>query len=179
MKTPYLDLSIAPVTEPISWEEAALAVTSKAGHILNKEYLNICIRSARVFAEEFLNRSLITQCWVLQYDNYVPQIIHLPKGPVQAIKQVLIVNDGWENIPLDRKAYSLSAKGDKLTFHAIPMGMLITVEFLTGYGEAKDVPSDIRCGILEHAVTMYRHGATDTLPQTVTDYYNPYKTLKI
>lgn len=178
MQIPYLDLITPPVTEPLTLAEAKLALRVDGSE--EDGYIVSLIKAARQTAEEYLRRSLVTQTWQLQYDQYLPECIELPKGPVKSISQVKIISQDWSETIVSSNNYYLNAGRDKLVFKALPMGLIIQIQYVAGYGDGTDVPYQIKQGMLSHIVSMYesREGL-DGLPKTTADFYSAYKIVKI
>ena len=79
---PYLDLANSPMTEPLTLAETKLALRVDGNE--DDNMIIGLIKAARIMAEEYLRRSLITQTWKLQFDNFAPSIVNLPRGILTA-----------------------------------------------------------------------------------------------
>ena len=152
---PYLDLVEQPEQEPLTVAEVkqALSIDSSG----EDAPISSLIKAARIMAEEYLKRSLITQSWQLQYDLYAPSVIVLPRGPVQSITYVKIIARDWSEQVLDSSTYYLNAGKEHLIFDAAPMGQIIQIQYITGYGDAEDVSESIKQGMLNHIINMYNN----------------------
>ena len=112
------------------------------------------LAAATVRAERFLRRSLMTQTLKGLYYPGGPSsaVLALPRGPVQSVTSV---KDGtgadigyvWDG-------------GSFLVLETVP-STPVTAIWVSGYGDAADVPESVKEGILEYATQLYgdREGA--------------------
>ena len=175
---PYLDLISPPTTEPLTVTEvkAALRIdgVQEDGFILN------LIKAARVMAEEHLKRSLITQTWQLQYDKYAPSVIALPRGPVQSVVAVKVIDREWVEQAIDPTTYYLNAGKESLVFEASAMGNIVQVRYVAGYGTVAQVPTAIKQGMLSHVVNMYENrSGSRALPEDAMALYKNYRIIRL
>lgn len=175
---PYLDLITAPSVEPVTLNEVKLALridnNDEDGLLINM------IRAAREAAENYLRRSLITQTWQLQYDSCVPNRVALPKGPVQSIESVKIIDSDWNETTMSDAAYYLNAGKEILVFEVSPIGMIIQIRYVTGYGEMENVPQQIKQGMLNHIANMYEDRVGGgTLTEVIKSQYAPFKLFRL
>jgi uncharacterized phiE125 gp8 family phage protein len=175
---PYLDLINPPAQEPVSLAEVKLALrvdgNADDGHIQN------LIKAARVMAEEYLRRALVTQTWQLQYDLYAPSVVNLPRGPIQSISFVKVINSEWVETTISESAYYLNAGKEALVFDAAPMGQIVQIQYVTGYGLPANVPEPIRQGIITHVLGMYQNRMDNRgVPDASLSLYNQYRSVKL
>ena len=175
---PYLDLITPPAFEPVSLAEAktALRIDSNAddGHIQS------LIKAARVMAEEYLRRALVTQTWQLQYDLYAPSVVSLPRGPVKSVTFVKVISSDWQETIISTNAYYLNAGKETLIFDAAPMGQIVQIQYICGYGLPSDIPEPIRQGILAHVVGMYENRMENKgMPDSAINLYDRYRVMKL
>lgn len=175
---PYLDLVAQPATEPLSLQEVKKALrvdsSSEDKHIIG------LIKASRIMAEEYLKRSLITQTWQLQYDLYAPSVVVLPKGPVQQVSFVKIISRDWSEKTLDANTYYLNAGKEQLIFDAAPIGQIVQIQYITGFGGEADVPETVKQGMLNHVLNMYENKSNDkTLPNSSTELYDQHRCVKL
>lgn len=167
---------VAPAAEPLTLEETKLylRVTDNAEDV----QINDLIVSARMMAEQWLKRSLITQSWKLAYDDYVQGCTALPLGPVQSVTSVTIVNADDTTEILDSALYHLNAAKDAAIFQAEVLGFRVEILYAAGYGDAPDVPAPIKQGLLSHIASMYDYrgeGSTGAIPPQSLALYMPYR----
>lgn len=80
-------LSIAPVAEPVTLEEAKLHL--RVTEADDDAYIDALITAARVTFEIETRRALATQTRVLRMDNFPPfAAIELPKPPLQSVTHI-------------------------------------------------------------------------------------------
>lgn len=178
MQIPYLDLVTPPASEPLTLAEVKLALRVDGSS--EDVYIVSLIKAARQAAEEYLRRSLVTQSWQLQFDSYAPKSVFLPKGPVQSVTFVKSIAQDWSETTVSSNAYRLNAGKDQLIFNAAPIGMIIQIKYVTGFGDSTDVPYQLKQGMLAHIAAMYenRDGNCE-MPPLAKDLYASYKVVKI
>lgn len=145
-----IEQTVAPTTEPVTLAVAKnyLRQTTDQDNAL----ITSIITSARILVEKELGRSLVTQTWKLYLDkfpDYSTCPIQLPKGPIQSISSITYEDSNgdtqtWSasNYQLDNKqfparvlpAYSLAYPSARTNANSI------TITFVSGYGDASDVP---------------------------------------
>lgn len=120
-------------------------------------YLQTLIAAATAHAEELMECSLLTR--TIQATYYAHDRMYLPRGPVQSIVNVT-VNGAVQN----PGTYSVEGFGhnDLLRYNnsthqpfAAPITLVCT--YVTGYGDASDVPADILQVIRCHIGMLYEN----------------------
>lgn len=175
---PYLILYTPPASEPVSLDEVKLYLRLDGNE--QDGLLSQLIVSVRQAAEKYLKRSLITQSWLLAFDNCAPTTVLLPKGPVQSVTSVKIVaRDGGETI-LATTGYYLNAGREKLVFDTPPVGHIVEVLYVTGFGAPADVPESVKQGMLSHIADLFDRRADGTsLPQNTINLYAPHRLVSL
>lgn len=175
---PYLDLVTQPAVEPLSVDEVKKALQVDTSN--DDQHISRLIKAARIMAEEYLKRSLVTQSWQLQYDLYAPSVIALPKGPVQEVSFVKIISRDWSEKLIPESNYYLNASKESLVFDAAPMGQIIQIQYITGYKQISDIPETIKQGMLNHILNMYNNSSEDkTLPTSSLELYEQFRIVKL
>lgn len=175
---PFLRLETPPESEPLTLEQAKLYL--RVDHDDEDDLITKLITVARQAAETYLRRSLLTQSWVVAFDDYAPAEILLPRGPVQEITSVkIIAQDGGQTV-VSAAAYYLSAGREKLCFSASPIGHIVEVLYVTGHADTEDIPEAILQGMLAHIASLYenRPGSV-ALPAASRGLYNPYRAVSL
>jgi uncharacterized phiE125 gp8 family phage protein len=175
---PYLILNTPATSEPLSLSEVKqyLRIDGTA----DDKLLVSLLAAARASAEKYLKRSLITQTWLLTYDGYAPSETLLPKGPVQSITSVkLIARDTTETI-VSSSTYYLNAGKEKLIFDAPPIGHIVEILYVTGYGTASAVPDEIKQGMLAHISDLYdKRSESVALPESTRNLYSVHRLVRL
>ena len=175
---PYLDLITPAAFEPVSLAEAKLALRIDSN--ADDSHIQSLIKAARVMAEEYLRRALVTQTWQLQYDLYAPSVVNLPRGPVKSVTFVKVISSDWSETTISTNAYYLNAGKENLIFDAAPMGQIVQIQYVCGYGLPSDVPEPIRQGILAHVVGMYENRMENKgMPDAAINLYDRYRVVKL
>lgn len=137
------------------------------------------IVAARMNAESWMRRSLITQSWMLGYDDCLPERVNLPMGPVDSITSVVtIARDGGTDT-VSSSLYALNSAKNQLIMDVPIRGFHVEVSYNAGYGaDASDVPAPIRQGLLCHVAALYENRGQDgeyVIPGQVYALYAPYR----
>lgn len=174
---PYLNIITPPEVEPLTLAEAKLSLRVDGSG--DDSFIVNLIKAARVMAEEYLKRSLITQSWQLQYDQYAPSVVVLPRGPVQKIDHVKIIARDWSEQIVDSLTYFLNAGKEQLVFDAAPVGHIVQIQYDTGYGDSSAIPQSIKQGMLAHIVSMYENRMENKgIPEAAMALYDQHRIMK-
>jgi uncharacterized phiE125 gp8 family phage protein len=170
----------APANEPLTLAEAKLylRVDGSSEDALLTDY----IVSARMIAEHWLKRSLISQVWKLSVDEYIEGETALPMGPVNIINSVTIVNRDGSSQAVSSSVYYLNATKNMLLFDSALIGFRIEITYSTGYGDATSVPRPIKHGMLSHMASMYEHRGEyecGALPDQAVRLYLPFREIAL
>lgn len=177
----------APAAEPVTAAEAKLQC-----HIAGSDYdteLAIYIQAAREDCEEFTGRSLITQTWTMELDEWPnnPEMsgldryaIFVPRPPVASVtsvkyydtngtQQTLTVDDDYRvhigDVTRITPAYGTSWPSVR------PMTKAIEVITVHGYGAAStNVPAKLRQGMLMRIASYFRN-REDEISGTITSRF--------
>lgn len=166
----------APANEPLTLAETKLYLRVDGSN--EDTLINDLIVAARMTAESWLKRSLITQSWKLAYDDYICEEVDLPMGPVNSITSVIVVNRDNTTQTISDSTYYLNAAKDALILDTVTFGFRIEVTYITGYDDATAVPKPIKQGMLEHIAAMYdsRGDVGQTaLPEQTICLYLPFR----
>lgn len=176
---PYLTRTSSPAVEPVTLSEVKTFL--KVEHSDDDGLLSNLISAARVDAENFLSRSLITQGWRMSFDSYIPYELLLAMTPVQSISSVKAIDKQGTEATISAATYHLGADNRKVIFDIAVCSYKIEIDYVAGYGDAAaDVPSPIRQGILNHIAYMYEHrGLKRDMPLGASRYYWAYRIVRL
>ncbi|WP_020471470.1 head-tail connector protein [Zavarzinella formosa] len=178
-----LTLIAGPVSEPVTLADAK--TWARIDDDSSDTLISQLITSARMAAEEYLRRALMTQTHKLTLDlcgsplgmNWnegvydlpvtalyggLPQTIELPKGPVQSINSVTTYD--LNDIPslYGGGNYHIDAAGERLVLNYAALWpaslrpvAACEVTYVAGYGDAAAVPQPVKTGILIHVASIY------------------------
>jgi uncharacterized phiE125 gp8 family phage protein len=169
----------APASEPVSLAEAKLYL--RVDGVSEDTLISDLIVAARMSAENFLRRSLVTQSWKLAYNDYVDYEVALPMPPVVSVASVVIKERDGDSQTFDAGNYYLNAAKNKLIFDTTPTGFLIEITYNTGYGSSSQIPQPIKYGILAHIAALYdeRGLLGQAMPAQVSALYAPFREVNI
>ncbi|MCE2926454.1 MAG: head-tail connector protein [Rickettsiales bacterium] len=169
---------IAPASEPLTLSETKLYL--RVDHGDEDSFIADLVTAARMVAEHWMKRSLITQSWKLAYDDMIDDDVYLPMGPVIDVSTVTIVNRDQSTEIVDTALYSLNAAKNIIRPESTILGYRIEIEYVAGYGSAASIPKPIKQGLLAHIAHMYdyRKGEYDTvIPDVSARLYMPFREL--
>jgi uncharacterized phiE125 gp8 family phage protein len=181
MTTPRYDGLVrvsAPAIEPVTLAEtkAFLRIT----HDDDNARIADMITSARVLAEQWLRKSLLTQSWKLSVEGNISGSLRLLMAPVQSITSVTTFDVSLAAIVIPPNQYSLSVAKDKMVMLDTLYGYRTEIVYVAGFGTASDVPKPIKLGILQHVASMVDGSiGLSPIPDTVLQYYMPFRELAI
>lgn len=193
---PRLQVVTAPTDEPVSLTEVKnhLRVTGNA----DDDYLTDLITAARLQAEAYTRRALMTQTldWFLD-DFPGDDVFCVPRAPLQSVTSITYLDavDGssqtWATTEYDvdtpdgpfaapgriALAFSKTYPSTRSEINSV------TIRFVAGYGNAAAVPAAIRQGMLLAIGSLYEHREeivvgtiATTLPmQTSRALWSPYR----
>jgi len=169
---------VAPAGEPLTLTETKLYL--QVDHPDEDSFIADLITSARMVAEHWMKRSLMTQTWKLAYDDYIDDDVYLPMGPVSELVSVVLVDRDGDTLLVADDAYHLNAAKNIFHPESSLLAHRIEITYLTGYGNASTVPRPIKQGMLAHIAHMYDHRKGDydaMIPDLSARLYMPYREL--
>ena len=155
-------------------------VIKKSGPTIEDGELNIIITAARMDCENFQNRAYITQTWELWLDEWSDNnSIRIPLPPLQSIESIKYYDtDDVEYIiaPTEYYVDTIDQFGGWVILNhnkVWPVTQLrpangVCITFVAGYGDAGDVPANVRAAILLILGHLYEHREEVATGVTVT-----------
>ena len=184
---PY-KIKTAPGTEPLTTAEAKahMNVTISA----DDSYIDTLITAARLYVEDKIRRSLITQTVEAYFDSF-HGCIELERGPVQAVSSIKYTDADGVQQTLASTEYDVDlvsspprivpAYGKSWPSTRDVMNSVV-IDYDAGYGSAADVPQPIKHAMLLFVGHLYENREsviTGTIvseaPQGVEALLLPYK----
>ena len=175
-----LTRTAAPASEPLTLSQAKLYL--RVDHNDEDALITDLITAARMSAEAWLKKSLISQSWKLAYDDGISDSVPLPMPPVSAVTAVTLVNRDGSTASVDSDAYWLNAAKDTLMMDSALIAHRVEIAYDTGYGDASDVPLPIKQGMLCHIATLYEHrgeAGEPALPEQALGLYMPFREVRL
>lgn len=179
-RTHHLNRSLtritAPSSEPVTLTEAKLYL--RVDSTTEDALISDLIVAARMDAEKYLKRSLISQTWQLAYNEYLEREVALQMPPIVSITSVVVTARDGTTQTIDPSTCYLNAAKNKLIFDNSVTGFLIEITYNTGYGAATAIPQPIKYGILSHIAALYDERGLigqANLPPQVSCLYNPFR----
>jgi uncharacterized phiE125 gp8 family phage protein len=170
----------APVSEPLSLEETKLYL--RVDGSLEDALIGDLIASARIMAEQWLRKSLLSQVWRLGYDYGICDHVWLPMGPVMSVESVVLFDRSGGQTVFAPELYGLNAARDALVLDGSAMAHRVEITYHTGYGVAGDVPAPIRQGMLAHVALLYDNrgdGMDAGMPMQAAGLYMPFREVRL
>lgn len=143
----------APAAEPISLNEAKLHLRVDIAD--ENTAIESWITAARLSAERFLNRALVTQTFDLFLDCWpAGRIINVPRPPLQSVSFIKYTDDEGNESTLPAGQYLVSTAGEPgqvvlknaYSWPSVDLREVdgIQVRFVAGYGNAAAVPANFK-----------------------------------
>lgn len=180
-------LKTAAVTEPLTLTETKLHL--KVDDTADDELIRSLISAARQHVEDYTGRALVTQTWY-GYADSLCGTVQITKCPVQSITSIKYVDgDGdtqtWSSTEYESDLSGTPARVIEADGYSFPTTATTlnawTIEFVSGYGYASDVPAAIRSAMLllighwyEHRMSVIIGSSAYEVPQAVTALLTPY-----
>ena len=142
MMTSYL--IAGPGEEPVSLAEAKAFARIDGGD--EDALVSALVAAARLHVESLTGRALVTQTWRLVLKCVSGLVVPLPVVPAMALV------DAPEGAVLQGDSVLLASRVDELT-----------VDYTAGYGDAEDVPQDLRQAVLTLVAYWYEHRDSVTM----------------
>jgi uncharacterized phiE125 gp8 family phage protein len=157
-------------------------------------YIQGLVKTATSSTERFLNRKLMTQTWVVYYDNFC-DVMRIPFGTLQSITHVKYYDLDGELQTLDPANYwvvketdpGYIKRGYDVTYPEVQYGRpnAVEIQFVCGYGSSADVPEDIKHAIKLLVTDYYENrgtvvlGNVSKIPSYLIDLIHSYKLYSI
>lgn len=170
---------VEPASEPVTLAEAKLYL--RVDGTSEDTLIADLITSARIAAEDYLNRSLITQSWKLAYNGCAAEQVRLPRGPVIAISSVTAIDRAGAPTVINGSTYYIDASREMLVFDSAVLAHRVEIVYSAGYGDAAAVPRPIKYAILAHVAALYerRGEGEDRLPPQSIGLLAPFREVRV
>lgn len=167
----------APISEPVTLAEAKLYL--RVDGSAEDALVSDLIVAARMDAEQWMCRSLVTQSWKLSISGDQDTQVKLPMGPVQAVLQVVTRASNGTTRTIAAEQYGL--QGDMLRLHMLAAEETLEISYSAGYGHAGLVPRPIKLGLLAHIAALYdnRGAGMMVLGEQSQRLYAPYREVRL
>lgn len=181
---------LPPAVEPLSLAEVKQYL--RLDNDAEDPLIDALIRAARVAAETYTGRALITQNWRLFIDRW-PQEggLFMPLPPLQTIDEIAMLapDDSETMLSISQYWVDVAATPGRVTIR--PSGLYpvpgknaggIRIDFTAGYGDDWNaVPEPLRLGMLQYIAHLYenRGGSGIAMPLDVIAMWRPYRLVRI
>lgn len=175
-----LERIAAPTSEPLTLAETKLYLRVDGSE--EDSLIGDMITSARMMAEQWLRRSLMTQGWKLTYDYGTPECVWLPMGPVASVDSVVVTPCGGGAITLVTGQFRLNAARDRLWLLDGFCEGKVEISYTAGFGDASAVPKPIKQGMLAHVAQLYEsrgEGVAEPFPAQSAGLYLPFREVRL
>lgn len=123
----------APVSEPLTLDEAKAQLRLTSGFTADDTYITALIKVARDHAEKYCNRFFTEQTIALNYSGGVPDVIELPFPDLASVSSFKYYDSEGAEQTIDPSGYSLDSERQIITVTSPPSGSAgYRVELVTG-----------------------------------------------
>lgn len=166
----------APAAEPLSTAEAKSHL--KITHSDDDTLIDSYVKAARLWAENYMHRQLITATWALTLDEF-PDVIELPYPPLASVTSIVYTDSDGDPQTLSSSVYTVdtvSAPGRVYLAYGQSWPSVrsirhaVTVTYTAGYGASgSSVPENIRAALRILVAHYYeaREGESGAVPDVV------------
>lgn len=157
-----LAVDTPPAEEPVSREEAKL--WCKVDTDADDEVIDALIAAARERCERVADRQLVTATLVASFNAFGPALKLRP--PLQSVEEITYLDTAGVEQTVDSDVYRVLTNREpgivQLALYqtwpsAVYLADSVNVTFVSGYGNAEDVPAEIRIALrrcIDHLYTM-------------------------
>ena len=171
-----LTLITPAAEEPITVAEAKASPSLRVATATDDTAIGTLITTARKLAETYTLHALVTQTWELVLDGFPTGGIIVPMPPLQSVSSIKYIDGNGDEQTLDALLYSVD--DDSIPGLIVPAYgetwpvtrdevNAVRVRFVAGFGDASDVPEDIKSWIKIMVGTMYDNPQAVIVGQTV------------
>jgi uncharacterized phiE125 gp8 family phage protein len=145
------------------------------------------IEAAEKRLESEIGKAFLTQTRIVSFDCW-SRLLPLPVAPVQSVTEVRYLDPDYDEQTLAPASYIVHPvdsedaarvyikDGVSLPSLASMIGAAITVEFVCGYGDAADVPADLKEAVKRLAASFYEQREGEAgIPAGVMELVAPYR----
>jgi len=172
-----------PAIEPLTVTEAKLQL--RVSGTSEDSLITSFIVAARQHAENYMNRSLITQTWDYYLDNFRNEMV-IQKSPVASITSIKYQDEDNAEQTLASTYYDtdLVSEPARVTLaygkdwpYTYDKTNAVVMRLVTGYGLAVSVPSQIKQGMYLYITYLYEHRGDESIrpPRAIYDLWNSYR----
>jgi len=147
-----------PAVEPVSLDSVKDHLGIARGELGHDAHLTSLIKAARLAAEKYTRRALITQTRKLTLDHFPEWRIYLPNPPLQSVSSITYVDSDGVTQTVSSSLYDVhttSSPGfvEPAYSEVWPtprvQSQAVNITYVAGFGDAKDdIPEDIKQAIV-------------------------------
>lgn len=193
----FYTITTPATDDPISVKDTKLFLRIDAGITEDDALIQALIKAVVIDGEKFTNRCFVTRTFLGKFQQLETSkferwpYIQIRRAPLIAVATVKVMFDGsLVTVSTDDYAIKKSSAFSRILFHEtgnldvdrdVPFPLEIT--FDAGYGDAKDVPEDIKIALKQHILFLYENrGDVDTegkvtMPRITKALYQNYRIL--
>ncbi|ALG75154.1 hypothetical protein VY88_26980 [Azospirillum thiophilum] len=156
-----LKLITPPAAEPVSLAEQKLHMRVDGAD--EDTLIEAQIVAARMLCESHLCAAIVTQVWEWTLDGFLHRL-EIPHGPVMSVDSVSYVDSAGVSRTLDPAAYQVDVTERPALILPAPGAAwprtraqlaAVTVRFTLGFGDAAEVPGNIKSAVMLLAAHLY------------------------
>jgi uncharacterized phiE125 gp8 family phage protein len=187
-------LLAGPAEEPVSLAEAKAFLRLDADN--DDGLVLTLISAARLHVESVTGRALVNQNWRLVLDAWpVDGVVTLPVSPLVSLTVITAYDAQGDDhvVPMAQFEAATGVTPARLILPRTVDGMPvlrerfgIEVDYVAGFGDATDVPSDLKRGVLALVAHWYEHrdavlvaGSGAVIPPGFGQMISPYRQVRL
>lgn len=178
----FLKLIEAPTLTPLTLDELKGLMRINKGDSPEDSELTMWMAGGLEEIEKGTARKLISQTWELSCRSWVDIVKHIPYGQTQSVLSLKYVDIDGGTQTVGEQDYSLIFEGGDYAFvhfeesflfpETMDIPQAILMQFVCGYGEPKDVPSQLKTGISLHVMRIRND---DDVEMPINDIIDQYR----
>jgi len=187
-------LLAGPAEEPVSLAEARAFL--RLDDTAEDGLVTTLIAAARLHVESVTGRALVEQSWRLVLDSWpVDGVVALPVSPLVSLTSITAFDEDGDDhvVPLAQFEAASGVTPARLILPRTVDGMPvlrerfgIEVDYVAGFGDAIDVPSDLKRGVLALVAHWFEHrdavmvaGSGAVIPPGFGQMISPYRQVRL
>ena len=134
------------------------------------------------YAQWYIEQSLSRQTWVLSYGGgNIPKKIFLPFGPIVSVVSVRVATQNTALRTVAKEEYFVDSLQSSVVVCTATGATKTEIVYEAGYADARDIPTQIKHGILHHVAVAYKRRDSMTVEHLafIKEIYAPFREVRL